>query len=71
METIYILLLNEGTPTWRPVEAIEIEEGIYEIPKEIEVSSDEEWEFKPGTKVKCKNHTFSGGETGLIAYENA
>lgn len=68
METIYISLLNEGTSTWRSVEALELGEGTFAIPADTEEPEDEEWEFKPGTNVKCKKHTFSGGKIGLIAY---
>ena len=68
METIYISLLNEGTSTWRPIEALKLEEGLYLIPLDSEAPEDEEWEFRAGTKVKCKNHTFSDGKIGLIAY---
>ena len=71
MKTIYISLLNEGISTWRPVEALKLEENIYLIPAKTEVCESEEWEFKPGEKVKCKNHTFSNGEMGLIAYTYA
>ena len=71
MNTIYISLLNEGVSTWRPVEALKLEENIYLIPAKTEVCETEEWEFKPGEKVKCKNHTFSNGEMHLIAYEYA
>ena len=71
METIYISLLDEGTSTWRPVEALKLGEGIFVISTDTEEPEDEEWEFKPGTKVKCKKHTFSGGEMGLIAYAAA
>ena len=71
MKTIYISLLNEGVSTWRPVEVLELEENIYLIPAETEVCESEEWEFKPGEKVKCKNHTFSNGEMRLIAFAYA
>lgn len=71
METIYISLINEGSSTWRPVQAIKLEENLFEIPASTETAEDEEWEFKPGTKVKCKEHTFTDGQAGLIAYEKA
>jgi len=68
METIYIALANEGTPVWRPIEAKKLEENLYEIPIDVVVPKDEEWEFKPGTKVKCKEKAFSDGKIGLVAY---
>lgn len=71
MKRIYISLLNEGSTTWKPVQAIELEENLFEIPANTEVPEDEEWEYKPGTKVKCKEHSFTDGQAGLIAYEKA
>ena len=53
------------------MQAIKLEENLFEIPASTETAEDEEWEFKPGTKVKCKEHTFTDGQAGLIAYEKA
>ena len=69
MVTIYISLMNEGTSCWRPIQAIEIGENTFEIPLDIVVPEDEEWEFKPGARVKCRDKQFQDGTTGLIAYE--
>ncbi len=71
IRTIYISLLNEGTSVWRPVQVIELEYNLFQIPENTEVPEDEEWEFNPGTKVKCKEHTFTDGQTELIAYAKA
>ena len=61
-------LLNEGTPVWRPVEAIQIGKDTYQVPTDTVVSDDEEWQFQPGTIVKCRTETLSGGDR-LVAYE--
>jgi hypothetical protein len=66
--TIFVSLLGEGTPVWRPVSADHIREDVYRI-----VSSPfddtETWQFIPGDTVRCREQTFTGGETGLAAYE--
>jgi hypothetical protein len=66
--TIYMPLLNEGTPVWRPVETIQIGKDTYKIPTDTVISDDEVWQFQPGTIVKCRIETFSEGY-GLVAYE--
>jgi hypothetical protein len=67
---IYLYLLNEGTDVWRPVHAEHIEGDIYKI-TEDEVPDGEEWAFPPRAHVRCREHTFSGGQTGLVAFELA
>ena len=70
-EEIYIYLLNEGTDVWRPVDAISLGEGIYQIPKDTQVPEDEEWEFLPGATVHCAVKKISGGDciTAIEAQE--
>src|SRR5690606_27558490 len=36
-EEIHVCLLNEGTDAWRPVDAIPAGDGIYEIPRGIQM----------------------------------
>jgi len=51
---VYVQLLNEGTPAWRPTFARFIKDDIYELlPTEHYDPEDEEWEFVPGTIVHC------------------
>ena len=68
-ETIYILLLNEGVDVWRPVQGIRKNDDVFLIPVDCEIPEYEEWEFTPGTLVKCREKIFSGGERALVAYE--
>lgn len=67
-QTIYIALLDEGVACWRPVEAKHQGDDIYLI---VDVNPDEVWEFQQGESVRCRMHTFSGGQTGLVAFEKA
>ena len=73
MNTIYVRLLNEGTDVWRPVEARLLNESdhIYEITPLLDYHSlDEEWQFLPGSRVKCGYETHDGEEI-LVAQESA
>ena len=73
MNTIYIRLLNEGIDVWRPAEARLLNERdhIYEIaPLSDYHSLDEEWQFLPGSRVRCGYETHNG-ESILVAQEPA
>jgi hypothetical protein len=52
---IHVKLLNEGTETVRRALAKKIRENAYQIiqPDNYD-ASDEEWEFPPGTTVRCE-----------------
>jgi hypothetical protein len=68
-EPIYVALLNEGIDVWRPVSAKALGDGEFQIIGNV--PSDEEWQFAPGTRVRCKDMVFENGERGLVAYEVA
>lgn len=52
---IYIYLLEEGTDTIRPTQALDLGDGTYKLlPTENYDPEDEIWEFLPGTIVRCK-----------------
>lgn len=58
MNRIYVLILNEGIDVWRPVDALQISEGIYKIAESNQYdASDEEWEFRPGDIVLCQERS--------------
>jgi hypothetical protein len=68
-ETIYIQLLNEGTPSWRPTIGLKLYNRNYKVTAtETYDSTDEEWEFKPGSIVRCEFRDLSDG-TCLVAVE--
>jgi hypothetical protein len=55
---IYIQLLNEGSVTYRPVPACEVENNIFKLNGfEIYDPEDEEWEFEPGALVFVEEQT--------------
>ena len=68
LQRIYVALLNEGTDVWRPVDAIPLGNDLFLIPKETAIPEDEEWEFRPGQEVRCRQLTFSDG-INLVAYK--
>lgn len=75
---IYIQLLDEGTPIIRWSNAEILGENIYLVLPFTGTESykidargiprDEEWEFLPGSKVKCRMEIWKGEER-LVAYE--
>lgn len=68
MPTIYMPLLNEGTNVWRPVEGTPLSSDTFRV--EGEMPDDEEWEFGPGSVVRCEPRLHSQGEC-LTAIELA
>jgi hypothetical protein len=68
MTTIYVALINEATSVWRPVEAVPITENVFRIAPGS-VPDGEEWEFAPGTTVRCESRDLSGGPS-LVAVEH-
>jgi hypothetical protein len=60
-EQVYVQLLNEGTPTWRPTMAERLTPGLYRLlATEGYDPEDEEWEFRPGSVVRCETQERSG-----------
>lgn len=67
---IYINLLEEGTPTWRPTQAIPTGNGLYKIlPTPKYDPEDEIWEFLPNSIVRCEPRKSDKGEMVLLAVE--
>ncbi len=69
-EVIYMPLRDEGIDCWRPVHAERISNDIYEVAVDVE-PSDEHWAFSPHSLVRCREHVFTDGQTGLVAFELA
>jgi len=69
IETIYMPLLNENVEVWAPVQAESLGSGRYRIlgPR----PDDEEWAFSVGSVVNARMTCFSGGESGMAAFENS
>ncbi|GGG95204.1 hypothetical protein [Silvibacterium dinghuense] len=65
--TVYVRLLNEGTPCSRPTSAVHLKNGAYSLlPTADYDSNDEEWEFVPGSIVFCEEAR-DGGSAFLRA----
>jgi len=65
--TIYIPLLNEGTPVLRPTLGEEVGDGLYRVLSTHDYDpDDEEWQFPPGTIVECEKQT-KGDEELYVA----
>jgi len=65
--TIYVELLEEETPCWRPVEADFVGNELYRITGVKR--QDEVWAFSIGDVVKCKMKTFQADDPKLVAIE--
>ena len=54
-EKIYIRLLDEGVDSWLPTTGEKITDTVYKVlPTDDYDPNDEDWEFIPGTVVKCE-----------------
>jgi hypothetical protein len=66
---IYVYLLNEGVDVWRPTTGQRVGDNVYRIlPTEKYDPEGEEWEFPPGSIVRCEHQIFSDGRH-LVAKE--
>ena len=68
---IYIELLGEGTPVWRPVDAVHIQDDLYRIVQTNEQPDDERWPFEADSIVRCKLKQTEEGDLILVAHEHA
>jgi hypothetical protein len=67
MTEIYVAILDEGTPVWRPVKATALRGDLYKIGP-AKPPHDEIWEFAPGATVRCEKRDLSEGPA-LVAVE--
>lgn len=56
---IYVELLDEGTPVWRPVDAEPQEDGTFFICEQA-IPEYEQWNFLPGERVLVEERERSG-----------
>ena len=64
---VYVRLLNEGTEVLRPTTGLLLGSDILQILQTTDYDPEvEEWEFPPGTKVKCAAE-MRGGRKLLVA----
>jgi hypothetical protein len=63
IEVIYIPLLNEGTPVFRPAKGLRLNKNIFKVLTDGEYDpEDEDWEFPPETVVICEKESMNGEE---------
>lgn len=64
---IYIELFEEGTPTWRPTQGVDLGRGLFLVlPTKDYDPEDETWEFSPGSIVICDPEV-KRGENIIVA----
>ncbi len=61
--TIYVKLIDEPVPAWRPVKAEQIGGNVYLIVVQPYDRSIEQWEFQPGERVVCETLLLTDGPT--------
>jgi len=63
-----VKLLEERVDVWRPVPAIRLPDGTFQLRRpDWYDPEDEVWEFAPGARVKCGPKRFAEGKEGLAA----
>ena len=63
IKTIYIRLLDEGTRTARPAHSLFLGDGLYCVLRTKDYDpEDENWQFLPGSIVRCIIERWSGEE---------
>ena len=71
-EKVYVELLEEGTDTWRPTQAIPLGNNLYKLlPTPDYNPKDEIWQFLPGTVVRCVDRRDEKLQKILVAVEKA
>ena len=68
--TIYVALDNEGVDVWRPVDASDLGDALFQILSACD-SETEQWQFASGAVVRCEKRSFEDGKSGLAAIELA
>lgn len=65
---VFVELLDEGTDSWRTVEAIDLGEGLFRLdqPEGYDAES-ESWAFLPGEMVRLQQAELPDGTKGLLA----
>ena len=66
-EPVYVRLLSEGTNVYRPAIGVMQERMVALLVAPVDYDpDDEDWEFKPGTRVQTEKKTLEG-ERVLVA----
>ncbi|NNF51471.1 MAG: hypothetical protein HKN59_03440 [Gammaproteobacteria bacterium] len=68
---IYVAVVGEVPPVWRPVEALQVSADTYEIVSVNANPEGQQWQFETGAKVRVREHTFMDDSKGLVAEEKA
>jgi hypothetical protein len=69
--TIYISVEETSGSSWRPVDAIQRGENVYEIVGENPKPDMEKWPFNKGDFVECKPYELTDSDIILVAFAKA
>jgi hypothetical protein len=68
---LYVRLLNEGTEVIRPTTGVVVGSDLFQVHATPNYNrAGEEWEFPPGSIVRCVSEEWSGGRV-LVARQKA
>ena len=71
VKEVYVELIDEGVPCWRPTQADDLGSGVFRIRRELDPKElNERWQFLPGETVVCEQRALSGGDV-LVAVRRA
>lgn len=68
---IYVAVVGEVPPVWRPVEALKVGDDTFEIVSVNANPEGQKWQFETGMRVRVEEHTFMDDRKGLVAKEQA
>jgi hypothetical protein len=68
---VHVVLLDEGSPTLRVIQALDLGHEKYKLLAINYDPDDEKWQFPPESVVKCKKTKDYRGNDILLAYELA
>ena len=66
---LYVKLEQPPGGLWRPVEGVRVAANEFRIVSERSDPETQTWSFNAGDTVRCENHVFTDGSTGLVAVE--
>jgi hypothetical protein len=68
---LYVELLDEGTPAWRPVRGVPVTGGFRIEPLAVGDDVGERWAFPPGSLVQARRRAMDDGEAWVACAAEA
>ncbi|GGZ25402.1 hypothetical protein GCM10011273_08470 [Asticcacaulis endophyticus] len=62
---VYVELLDEGTPVWRPSSAIKVDGNVFVLTNENHDPNTEQWSVLPGSLITIEQQQITDGSLGV------